>query len=152
MKEVLKRLFQPYDEEVETSESIQELDIEVQEDGNEKKVNVGQIAVDVFEVSEWLIVIAPLAGVTQSDLDVNLVKNVLTLSGHRKKPDIYEEIEEMHVSECFYGEFSRSVILPENLGLNHIRATIERWMLIVTIPHLVVDSKNIKVENIEDIN
>lgn len=150
MKEVMKRLLNPFGEMDMADESTQEISVDISEEGTAEESDVGQIAVDVFEVEDGLLIIAPLAGVTQKDLDVNLVRNVLTITGHRNKPDIYEQATQTHVTECFYGPFSRSVILPENLWLNHIRATIERGMLIVTIPHLVVDSKTIKVENIED--
>ena len=151
MKDVLKRLLRPFDEDPLDSEEVAEIDIEVDENGQANDADVWQIALDVFEVEDGLIIIAPLAGVSQKDLDINLVRNVLTLSGNRKQPDIYEHVTETHVSECFYGPFSRSIILPENLWLNHIRATIERGMLIVTIPHLVIDSKSIKVEQVEGV-
>ena len=149
MKDILKRLLNPFENTPASSIEVEEISVDVDMEGTADEADVGQIAVDVFEVADGLIIIAPLAGVSQNDLDVNLVRNVLTITGHRKKPDIYESIDVMHVSECFYGEFNRSIILPENLGLNHIRATIERGMLIVTIPHLMVDSQTIKVENVE---
>jgi HSP20 family molecular chaperone IbpA len=52
----------------------------------------------------------------------------------------------MLVSECFFGSFSRSVILPENLAFNKIRATVEQNIIMVHIPKLSFFSKTIKVE------
>ncbi len=112
--------------------------------------DIGQIAVDILETSEWYLVIAPLAGVPRSDVDVTISRNVLTISGNRPEPEIYTEAYKIPVKECFYGPFSRSIILPENLALDTIRATIERGMLIVTIPYLIVDARTVKVEHIED--
>lgn len=113
--------------------------------------DVGQIAVDILETREGYLVIAPLAGVLRSDVDVNISRNVLTISGNRAEPDIYAEAYKVPVKECFYGAFSRSIILPENLALDTIRATIERGMLIITIPYLIIDARTVKVEHIEDI-
>jgi len=113
--------------------------------------DVWQIAVDVLETHEWYLVIAPLAGVPRSDVDVTISRNVLTVSGNRPEPEIYREAYKIPVKECFYGAFSRSIILPENLALDTIRATIERGMLIITIPYLIVDARSVKVEHIEDL-
>jgi HSP20 family protein len=113
--------------------------------------DIGQIAVDILETQEWYLVIAPLAGVPRSDVDVTISRNVLTISWNRPEPDIYAEAYKIPVKECFYGAFSRSIILPENLALDTIRATIERGMLIITIPYLIVDARTVKVEHIEDI-
>lgn len=113
--------------------------------------DIGQIAVDVLETHEWYLVIAPLAGVPRSDVDVTISRNVLTISGNRPEPEIYREAYKVPVKECFYGAFSRSIILPENLALDTIRATIERGMLIITIPYLIMDARSVKVEHIEDI-
>jgi len=113
--------------------------------------DIGQIAVDVLETHEGYLVIAPLAGVPRSDVDVTISRNVLTISGNRPEPDIYRVAYKVPVKECFYGAFSRSIILPENLALDTIRATIERGMLIITIPYLIMDARSVKVEHIEDI-
>lgn len=113
--------------------------------------DIGQIAVDVLETHEWYLIIAPLAGVPRSDVDVTISRNILTISGNRPELDIYREAYKIPVKECFYGPFSRSIILPENLALDTIRATIERGMLIITIPYLILDARSVKVEHIEDI-
>lgn len=87
----------------------------------------------------------------RSDVDVTISRNVLTITGNRPEPEIYSEAFKVPVQECFYGPFSRSIILPENLALDAIRATIERGMLIITIPYLIIDARSVKVEHIEDI-
>jgi len=112
--------------------------------------DVGQIAVDILESHEGYIIIAPLAGVPRSDVDVTISRNVLSISWNRPEPEIYQEALKIPVQECFYGPFSRSIILPENLALDSIRATIERGMLIITIPYLIIDSRSVKVQHIED--
>ncbi len=124
--------------------------VEVHDHDTPHGEDVWQIAVDILEAQEGYIIIAPLAGVPRSDVDVTISRNVLSISGNRPEPEIYQEALKIPVQECFYGPFSRSIILPENLALDMIRATIERGMLIVTIPYLIVDSRSVKVQHIED--
>lgn len=124
--------------------------IEVHDNDVPHGEDVWQIAVDILEAQEGYIIIAPLAGVPRSDVDVTISRNVLSISGNRPEPEIYQEALKIPIQECFYGPFSRSIILPENLALDTIRATIERGMLIVTIPYLIVDSRSVKVQHIED--
>jgi HSP20 family molecular chaperone IbpA len=67
------------------------------------------------------------------------------MSGNRRESPIYLESRRMLVEECFYGDFSRSVILPENLGFDEIRATVEHNVIMITIPKLTLISKSIKI-------
>ena len=112
--------------------------------------DVWQIAVDVLETHDGYLIVAPLAWVPRSDVDVTISRSVLTVSGNRPEPEIYKEAYKVPVKECFYGPFSRSIILPENLALDAIRATIERGMLLITIPYLITDARSVKVEHVED--
>lgn len=106
--------------------------------------DIGQVALDVLETDESVVILAPLAGVPKDAVDINLSRNILTVSGKRLKPKAAEG--RPLVSECFFGPFSRSVILPENLGLNKVRATMEDNLLVVTIPKLVMGAKTVKIE------
>jgi HSP20 family protein len=84
--------------------------------------------------------------VDPSDIDIALSRNILTLSGSRKTPDIYSDAKRMLVEECYFGSFSRSIILPENLAFNKIRATVEKNVITIHVPKLTFFSKSIKVE------
>ncbi len=109
--------------------------------------DVGQVALDVVENEESVTILAPLAGVSRDQVDINLSRNILTISGSRPKPRGTEGARAL-VSECFFGPFSRSVILPENLALNKIRATMEDNLLTVSIPKLVLGTKSVKIERL----
>ena len=111
--------------------------------------DIWQVAIDILELEESIMIIAPLAGIEVDDVDIAISKNVLTISGNRVKPSVYEEADKILVEECFFGPFSRSVILPENLAFNKIRATMENNLLLVDIPKLQFPSKNIKINKLE---
>ena len=111
--------------------------------------DVGQVAIDILELEASIMIVAPLAGMEVDDVDIAISKNVLTISGNRVKPSVYGEADKALVEECFFGPFSRSVILPENLAFNKIRATMENNLLLVDIPKLQFPSKNIKINKLE---
>lgn len=108
--------------------------------------DLGQIALDVLDFSDKIIIVAPIAGVDPADVDISLSRNILTLSGTRTEPKIYDEAKRMLVEECFYGNFSRSIILPENLGFDEIDATVEHNVITIRIPKLKLISKSISVK------
>ncbi len=113
------------------------------------QATVGQIAIDIFETERSIVIVAPIAGVDTDDINVNLSHNILTLSGNRERPAVYSDAAKILVEECFFGPFSRSVILPENLALNKIRATITNNLLTLEIPKLQFPTKTIKIDKLE---
>lgn len=111
--------------------------------------DLGQVALDILELEDSIIIIAPLAWVDINEVDISVSRNILTISWERKTPDIYNDAWKILVQECFFGPYSRSIILPENLALNKIRATMENNLLIVEIPKLQFPSKSIKIDKLE---
>ena len=114
-------------------------------DTHDHDTDIGQIAVDILDTPSAIIIVAPVAGVDPTEVDIGLSRNILTLSGHRHEAPIYLEAKRLLVEECFYGAFSRSIILPENLGFDKIRATIEHNVIMIEIPKLTLISKSIKI-------
>ncbi len=119
---------------------------EVEEDENEEAK--GQIALDILDNGNEMIILAPVAGVDIKDIDVSFFNQVLTISGVRKKPDIYSEWVFVKNSECYWGRFERKIILPENLDFEDIHANIDNNLLIVKIPKLRFSSHNIKIDRL----
>jgi HSP20 family protein len=70
----------------------------------------GQLAVDVYETREKLVVKARTAGVNKSDLDVSISDNTLSIRGTLSANE--DDVENYFVQECYWGEFSRSIALP----------------------------------------
>ncbi len=111
--------------------------------------DVGQVALDILDLEESILVFAPLAGISLEAIDIGVTRNILTISGERTRPDSYAKTSRLLVSECFYGPFSRSIILPENLAFNKISATMEDNLLAIEIPKLAFASKSIKINKLE---
>jgi HSP20 family protein len=127
------------------NESSHSIDVDIHDEADHE-TDIGQIAVDILDTTSSIIIVAPIAGVDPADIDIGLSRNILTISGNRKESPIYLDARRMLVEECFYGAFSRSIILPENLGFDEIRATVEHNVIMITIPKLTLISKTIKVD------
>lgn len=110
---------------------------------------IGQVALDILESSEQIIILAPIAWVELDDIDLAFEKNILIIKWFRQKPEIFTPDLELKNSECFWWKFERNIILPENLDFETIKASLENNLLIITIDKLKTYSKNIKINKME---
>ncbi len=107
-----------------------------------------QIALDIAENSREIIIVSPIAWVELEDIDISLEENILTISWDRIIPDILNNSKVIiRNSECFWGRFSRNIILPENLDLDSIKAVLEKGILYITISKLKFSSQTIEIES-----
>ncbi len=134
---------------VTSKKGVKELDDEIDLDKKLKKEKDWQVAVDILETPYELIILAPIAGIELEDIDLSFNKSVLTIKWHRAKPEIYAEDIKIRNNECFWWDFSRNIILPENLDFDSIKASLENNLLIITIQKLQFASQNIKIDRIE---
>ena len=93
----------------------------------------GQLAVDVYQTEDEIMVKTPIAGVRPEDLDISVTDDVLTVKGERKRDEKIEEADYL-VQECYWGSFSRSYILPVAVDAEGASASIKDGVLTVTIP------------------
>ncbi len=127
---------------------VKTLDVEVDESVLEEEEE-GQIALDIIESPTEIIIFAPIAWVALEDIDLTLNKSVLTIKWEREKPiDYFEEENKVRNLECYWGNFVRNIILPENLDFDLIKAVMENNLLRVSIPKLHISSQNIKINRI----
>lgn len=93
----------------------------------------GQLAVDVYQTKEDVIVVAPVPGVNKGDLDLSIVESTLTIRGTRKGSENVRT-SDYFVRECYWGEFSRSIILPVQVKEEEAEAELRDGMLTVKVP------------------
>jgi len=90
-------------------------------------------SLDVVEDNNNIILKADLPGVKQSDIDISVTGNFLTIKGERKHEEGAKE-KKMHRVERFYGSFQRSLSLPDYADTSKIEATYKDGILEVVIP------------------
>ncbi|MCL2037517.1 Hsp20/alpha crystallin family protein [Candidatus Saccharibacteria bacterium] len=91
----------------------------------------GQLAVDVYETPDRLVVKARTPGVNKNDLDVSISDGVLTISGTLSSGDDTEATQ-WHVQECYWGEFSRTLVLPVAVKEDEVDAVLKDGVLTVS--------------------
>lgn len=105
----------------------------------------GQLAVDVYETREFLVVKARTAGVNNHDLDVSISDNTLTVRGTLSAGN-EEDVENYFLQECYWGEFSRSIALPVPVKEEDIDAQLKQGVLTIKFVKLKQDTvKKIQV-------
>ncbi len=93
----------------------------------------GQLAVDVYETADKLVVKARTAGISKQDLDVSISDNILTISGVLSGGED-EQTTRWHIQECYWGEFSRTIALPVQVreDENSVKAELKDGVLTIT--------------------
>lgn len=93
----------------------------------------GQLSVDVFETPEAVVLTAPIAGVKPQDLEIYVSSDLVTIRGRRE--DCSEESDRNYLyQECYWGSFSRSVILPMHVTSDAAEAVLKNGVLTITLP------------------
>lgn len=98
--------------------------------------NVGELPVDVLENKHEIRVLAPLAGVDIDAVEIVINNDVLTIRGRRELDPEATDLKgvDYYTQECFWGAFSRSVILPLHADSSQIEATEKNHVLCIKIP------------------
>ena len=116
-----------------------------EEEWDENEPILGQLAVDVYETKEKLVVKARTAGVNENDLDVSIADNTLSIRGTLSAGG-EEDVENYHLQECYWGEFSRSLVLPVPVKEDEIEAVLKDGVLTISFTKVQQDTvKKIQV-------
>lgn len=105
----------------------------------------GQLAVDVFQTESSFCVRAPIAGVSQEDIDILVENDMLIIKGERKESDKDGERKYFY-QECYWGPFSRQIILPEDVNIQRIKASLKEGILTVNVPIIKPTKKKVVIE------
>lgn len=91
----------------------------------------GQLAVDMYETADKLIVKARTAGIERKDLDVSISDNILSISGVLNGGED-DRATQWHIQECYWGEFSRTIALPVQIKEDGVDAVLKDGVLTVS--------------------
>ena len=87
---------------------------------------------DIFARGDDLVIRFELAGVSEEDIDISLTGGVLTVSGERRS-ELDEDEVHFYTRERSYGNFRRSMNLPEGVDRGKISASFQDGMLELNI-------------------
>ena len=118
------------------------------EQWNELANDEGQLAVDVYREHDHLIIRSPIAGIEADELDLSIHGDLLTIRGTRE-PLGPEREDDWFYRECYWGPFSRSLILPMDVYSERTEATILNGILTIRIP-IRVEQHRVRVRAMDD--
>ena len=110
----------------------------------------GQLSVDVVETEEEIIVRSAIAGVTAEDLEITLSDDTLTIRGDRAHECSESQSDQVHVQECHWGSFSRSIILPSSVDQDDVEASLKRGILTIRMRKIDAERK-IQILEVDDL-
>ena len=101
--------------------------------GREPKTEEGQLAIDVYETNGDFVIQSTIAGVKAENLDITVENDMVTIRGSRQTQAELEG-KKYYYQECYWGAFSRQVILPEEVDGSKAEATMKDGVLTLKIP------------------
>src|SRR3989338_4772438 len=95
----------------------------------------GELVVDVYETDSSFVVLAAIAGVLIKDMDISIEKDMMVIKGNRCDPHNHSG-KKYFYQECYWGPFSRKIVLPENIDIEEADAQMEKGLLTIKIPKI----------------
>ena len=95
----------------------------------------GELTVDVYQTPEMIVVKSMIAGVRPEDLDISITRDMITIRGKREEEKIARE-NDYFARELYWGSFSRTISLPEEIDVDEAEAVEKHGLLILKLPKL----------------
>jgi len=112
----------------------------------EEEEEEGELLVDVYQEGNNVVIRSTVAGVRPEDIDIDINNDMITIRGKRKESSVIDEGDYFY-KECYWGSFSRSIILPCEVQANKVKAALKDGVLTVVLPKSLKE-KTVKV-NVE---
>lgn len=111
------------------------------------QIDEGQLVIDVYETEKDLIIQAAISGIKTEDLDISLENDMLIIKGERPDPS-NSKTKKYFIRECYFGPFSREIILPREIDTSKIKAEIKEGIL--TIKMIKIERAKNKRINLDE--
>ena len=136
------------DDELESDVEIKKTDEEKEDLADNVEIfegPEGQLTIDVYQTPVSIIVESAVAGVEPENIDIEITPDSVAIKGRRIKKERVDEKDYLY-SECFWGRFSRSIILPQEIDAEKAHASLKNGILKIVLPKVNRQkSKKLKV-------
>lgn len=99
----------------------------------EENEEEGQLTVDVYQTASEIVLKTMVAGVRPEDLDINITRDMVTIKGKREAAKDVDDQDYFH-KELYWGSFSRTVMLPEEIEVEEAEAVERHGLLVIKLP------------------
>lgn len=100
----------------------------------------GKLTVDLFKTEGNLVIQSTIAGVKPEDLEITIQGDIVAIKGTRAKPENGKE-KSYYYQECYWGPFSRQIVLPEEVDPSRTEATLQEGILTIKLPCIEREKK-----------
>ncbi len=144
--EVEELVEEPYDEEGEDEEYTDQPAPKDKKDEEWLNDYEGQLNIDMYQTKDNVIIKSTIAGVRPEDIDITVANDMVSIKGTRRKEETVAN-DDYFYQECYWGNFSRSVIVPVDIDSESIEADLKDGILTVIIPKAAkAKTKKVKVK------
>ncbi len=106
----------------------------------------GQLTIDVYQTPTEIVIKSTIAGVEPDDIDISITNDMITIRGRRQKDEEVKP-EDYFYQECYWGNFSRSIILPIDIDADKAVASLKNGILTARLPKAEkIRTKKIKIK------
>lgn len=98
-----------------------------------QELGEGVLTLDVYRTPTEVVVESAIAGVNPEDIDVDITPDSITIKGERQRSHEVHD-KNYDLQECYWGRFSRSIILPEEVDADNAKAEFENGILTIRMP------------------
>lgn len=95
----------------------------------------GQLTVDVYQNGNDIVLQAMVAGVAPENLNISITRDMVTIKGRRDAPVNIPD-ENYFNKELYWGSFSRTVLLPQEIEPEEAEATQRHGLLTLKLPKI----------------
>ncbi|MBI4118270.1 MAG: Hsp20/alpha crystallin family protein [Parcubacteria group bacterium] len=120
----------------------EEVDVELEDEGteeadeeDEEDDSEGELTVDMYQTPSEIIIQTMAAGVRPDDLDVNITRDMVTIKGKRERSRSASR-DDYFFEELYWGSFSRTIVLPEEIEVEESEASFQNGLLTVRLPKI----------------
>lgn len=119
--------------EEQAQQYIQNENMQQQQESEQPIESEGQLTIDVYQTNDDIVIKSTIAGVKPENLDVNINNDMVTIRGERQQEEEVS-VDNYYYQECYWGPFSRSVILPVEIIADKAEATMKNGILTLRLP------------------
>lgn len=129
-----------FDEQSEVKVGMMDTDMDAPHESgdsweNDEEPQEGELPIDMYQTSDAIVIRALVAGVSPEDLDIAITRDMVTLKGQREEMQEAPD-EDYYHRELFWGSFSRTILLPEEIIIDEAEAKEKHGLLEITLPKL----------------
>jgi len=106
----------------------------------------GQLTIDVYQTPTEIVIASTIAGARSEDLSIDITGESVSIHGARHRSEKISD-DDFFYQECYWGRFSRSVILPEEIDPDQAKASLKDGVLTIRLPKLNrVKNRRVKIK------